>query len=60
MGTIMTETLWRYKQLLAGQIYQIIIFTTKQAAVQFASQMDRVEPDMFSKIDEIDAKKVWD
>jgi hypothetical protein len=55
----MLETMWRYQQIRAGQVYIQTLFETKQEAQQFALQMDRFAPDMFSRIEEIEAKKVW-
>jgi hypothetical protein len=58
-GITMLETMWRYQQLRAGQVYIQTLFETKQEAEQFALQMDRFAPDMFSRIEEIEARKVW-
>jgi hypothetical protein len=52
--------MWRYQQLRAGQVYSQEIFLTKQEAEDFAFQMNRCEPDMFSRIEEVEARKVWD
>ena len=55
----MPEMMWRYQQIRAGQIYHQIIFETRWEAERFAIRMDSVAPDMFSRIEEIEASKVW-
>lgn len=55
----MTDTLWRCEQLRAGQIYNQVMFDTRQEAEDFISKMQRMEPDLFWRIEPIEAKMVW-
>jgi len=55
----MTETMWKYEQLRAGQIYNQVMFNTREEAESFAAQMNRVEPDLFWRIEPVDARLWW-
>ena len=55
----MTETMWKYEQLRAGQIYNQVMFNTREEAESFAAQMTRVEPDLFWRIEPIEARLWW-
>ncbi len=57
--TIMTETMWKYEQLRAGQIYNQVMFNTREEAESFAAQMNRVEPDLFWRIEPVEARLWW-
>jgi hypothetical protein len=59
-GQGLGDTMWKYEQLRAGQVYNRFMFSTRQEAEEFAAQMARVEPDLFSRIEPIEAKAVWD
>lgn len=55
----MTNTLWKCEQLRAGQITDKAVFDTERQASEFVAQMQRVEPDIFWRIEPVDAKMVW-
>jgi hypothetical protein len=55
----MTNTLWKCEQLRAGQVTNQVLFDTEQQASQFVAQMRHVEPDIFWRIEPVDAKMVW-
>jgi len=55
----MTNTIWKCEQLRAGQITNHVMFDTEQQASQFVAQMRSVEPDVFWRIEPVDAKMVW-
>ena len=55
----MSNTIWKYEQLRAGQIYDQVMFNTREEAENFAEQMARVEPDMFSRIEPVEARLWW-
>jgi hypothetical protein len=57
--TNMTDTMWKFEQLRAGQIYNQVMFNTREEAESFAAQMNRVEPDLFWRIEPIEAKLWW-
>jgi hypothetical protein len=55
----MTNTVWKCEQLRAGQITNQVMFDTEQQASEFVAQMLRVEPDIFWRIEPVDAMMVW-
>jgi hypothetical protein len=55
----MTETMWKYEQRRAGQIYNQVMFNTREEAESFAAQMTRVEPDLFWRIEPVEARLWW-
>lgn len=55
----MTETMWKFEQLRAGQIYNQVMFNTREEAESFAAQMNRVEPDLFWRIEPVEARTWW-
>jgi hypothetical protein len=57
--TKMTDTMWKYEQLRAGQIYNQVMFNTREEAESFAAQMTRVEPDLFWRIEPVEARLWW-
>jgi hypothetical protein len=58
-GQGLGDTLWKYEQLRAGQVYNRFMFNTRQEAEEFATQMTKVEPDLLSRIEPIAARAVW-
>jgi hypothetical protein len=52
-------TMWKYEQFRAGQIYAKYMFNTREEAESFATQMTKVEPDLFSRIEPVEASAVW-
>ena len=55
----MTETLWKCVQLRAGQVYNKVVFDSREEAEKFVSQMRKVEPDLFWLMEPVEAKLVW-
>jgi hypothetical protein len=58
-STHMTNTLWKCEQLRAGQITNKVVFDNEQQAHHFVRQMRSVEPDIFWRIEPVDAQGVW-
>jgi hypothetical protein len=58
-GQGLGDTMWKYEQLRAGRVYNSFMFNTRQEAEEFATQMTKVEPDLFSRIEPIEARAVW-
>jgi hypothetical protein len=56
----MTNTLWKCEQLRAGQITNQVVFDDEQQANLFVRQMRTMEPDIFWRIEPVDAQLVWD
>jgi hypothetical protein len=54
-----TDTMWKFEQLRAGQVYAQFMFNTLQDAQEFAAQMTKIEPDLFCRIEPVAAKAVW-
>ena len=55
----MNDTLWRCDQIRAGQLYNRVMFDTREEAEQFMNRMRQMEPDQMISIEPIDASKVW-
>jgi len=55
----MTETMWRCDQVRAGQLYNRMMFDTREEAEHFARKMQQMEPDQMFSIEAIEAKQVW-
>jgi hypothetical protein len=55
----MTNTLWRCVQWRAGQILNKVLFNTKSEAENFCAQMHRAEPDIFWRVEPVEARLVW-
>ncbi len=53
------NTLWRCVQLRAGQILSKVFFPTRNEAEEFVSQMQKAEPDIFWRMEPVEAKLVW-
>jgi hypothetical protein len=58
-GKAMTETMWRCDQVRAGQLYNRVIFNTREEAEEFMTRMRQMEPDQAISVEEIEARKVW-
>ncbi len=58
-GKAMTETMWRCDQVRAGQLYNRMMFDTREEAEQFAQRMQQMEPDQTFSIEAIEARQVW-
>jgi hypothetical protein len=57
--TMTTETMWRCDQVRAGQLYNRMMFDTREEAEQFMNRMRQMEPDQMISIEAIEAWKVW-
>lgn len=55
----MTNTLWQCEQFRAGQVTNKVLFDTEAQAHDFVHQMHKVEPDIFWRIEAVDANMVW-
>lgn len=55
----MTNTMWRCVQWRAGQILNKVLFHSKTEAEQFCAQMHRAEPDIFWRMEPVEANLVW-
>jgi hypothetical protein len=55
----MTNTLWKCEQLRAGKVCNKIMFDTREEAESFVAQMRKVEPDIFWRMEPIEARLVW-
>ena len=53
------KTMWKYEQLRAGQVYAKFMFNTREQAESFASQMSQVQPDIFFRIEPVEASAIW-
>jgi hypothetical protein len=54
----MTNTMWRCVQYRAGQILNKVLFNSKGEAEKFCAQMHRAEPDIFWRMEPVDARLV--
>ena len=55
----MTETMWKCDAMRAGQLYNRMMFNTKEEAEQFMARMSQMEPDQFFRIEPVDASQIW-
>jgi hypothetical protein len=55
----MSNTVWRCVQLRAGQVLNKVLFNTKAEAEKFCAQMHRNEPDIFWRMEPVEARLVW-
>jgi hypothetical protein len=55
----MTNTLWKCEQYRAGQITNRVMFDTREEAESFVANMRKVEPDLFWRMEPIEARLVW-
>jgi len=58
-GEAMTETMWRCDQVRAGQLYNRVIFNTREEAEEFMLRMRQMEPDQAISVEAVDARQVW-
>ncbi|MEG9436959.1 hypothetical protein JAO29_12410 [Edaphobacter sp. HDX4] len=58
-GSAMTETMWRCDQVRAGQLYNRMMFDTREEAERFVRKMQQMEPDQMFSIEAIEARQVW-
>lgn len=55
----MTQTVWQCEQLRAGQVYSKTVFNTKEEAEEFMAKVRRVEPDVFWRLEPVEARMIW-
>jgi len=55
----MNNTMWKFEQLRAGQVYNQVMFNTREEAENFAEQMNRAAPDLFCRIEAVEARLWW-
>lgn len=55
----MTDTIWKCEQLRAGKLYSRTMFESREEAESFAAEMRRVAPDLFLRIEPVEARMVW-
>ncbi len=55
----MTSRVWKCEQLRAGQVTNRVVFDSEQQAHYFVNQMKLVEPDIFWRIEPVEAQMVW-
>jgi hypothetical protein len=53
------ETVWQCEQWRAGQVLSRVVFNSKSEAEQFCSQMHKVEPDIFWRMQPVAGRMVW-
>jgi hypothetical protein len=58
-GKAMTETMWKCDQVRAGQLYNRMMFDTREEAERFVRKMQQMEPDQMFSIEAIEARQVW-
>ncbi len=58
-GNGVGDMMWKYEQLRAGRVYAKFMFNTREEAENFAMHMTKVEPDLFSRIEPVEARAVW-
>lgn len=50
---------WKCEQMRAGMVTNRVVFDTEEQASEFVAQMQRVEPDLFWRVEPVDAYGVW-
>ncbi|MDE1177486.1 MAG: hypothetical protein PW789_12920 [Edaphobacter sp.] len=55
----MNDTMWRCDQVRAGQLYNRMMFDTKEEAERFVRRMQQMEPDQVFSIEAVEASRVW-
>lgn len=51
--------LWKCEQVRAGRVMHQVVFDTKEQASHFVAQMQRVEPDLFLRMEPVEPCRVW-
>ncbi len=54
-----TNTVWKCEQHRAGQITNQVVFDDEKQAQHFVREMRQMEPDIFWRIEPVDAQMVW-
>lgn len=55
----MGSTMWQCEQMRAGQVYGKVLFPTRGEAETFMKQMQRAEPDIFWRMEQVPVAAVW-
>lgn len=55
----MTSTVWQCEQMRAGQVRSKMLFQSRSEAELFLLQMQRVEPDIFWRLEAVPAQAIW-
>jgi hypothetical protein len=55
----MNNTMWKFEQLRAGKIYNQVMFNTREEAETFRAEMTKVAPDLFCRIEPVEARLWW-
>jgi len=55
----MTSTIWQCEQLRAGQVYNKMVFQSKNEAEDFVRQMRQLQPDMLWTMQAVPAQAIW-
>jgi len=58
-GKQMSEIVWKCEQAWAGQLYNRMVFNTREEAEDFVSTGRQAEPDQMFSIEAIRAEQVW-
>lgn len=53
------HTVWKCQQWRAGRVTNQVVFDSEEKASDFISQMQQMEPDLFWRIEPVDANRVW-
>jgi hypothetical protein len=56
---LMSETVWKCEQVWAGQLYNRIMFNTREEAEDFVITMQQLQPDHTISIEAVPAELVW-
>lgn len=58
-GKSMRSTIWKCEQLWAGQLYNRMVFDTREEAEHFVVTMRQMEPDQIISIEAVEAGQLW-
>jgi hypothetical protein len=56
---LMSNTVWKCEQWRAGQVLSKMMFYSREEAENFCAQMRKMEPDIFWRMEPVEAKLVW-
>jgi hypothetical protein len=55
----MKSTVWKCEQFRAGRVTNQVVFDTELQAHRFVDQMRQIEPDLFWRVEPVEASQVW-
>lgn len=55
----MSRTLWKCEQLRAGTVTNQVTFDSEKQATEFVAKMRQLEPDIFWRVEPVEAWQVW-